>query len=206
MSLWPRQIYGQWGGPVLTFIYIARSTYTPRKFSVLIWAPGLCFIFQNHPLLCSLINKTKPQKSIPEGLRMVQLLARRGRSPGTCSTGLCVGAWVWTNTAPQSVGSGGTGPGARKPGSPRWPGLHYKARMRPVSAWPVPSGLGAPTARSRPDEAVCTAPSSAAQTFRAPATRPHAFLRHFHLLSTPMFRICLPHWSTAESWSHIISA
>lgn len=142
----------------------------------------------------------------PRGAQNGSAPRTEGTSSGDLQHGLCVGAWVWTNTAPQSMGSGGTGPGARKPGSPRWPGLYYKARMRPVSAWPVPSGLGAPTARSRPDEAVCTAPSNAAQTFRAPATRPHAFLRHFHLLSTPMFRICLPHWSTAESWSHIISA
>lgn len=47
-------------GPALTFIYIARSTYTPGKFSVLIWASGLCFIiFLNHPPLGSLVNKTQ---------------------------------------------------------------------------------------------------------------------------------------------------
>lgn len=59
VSLWLRLIYEQ-SGPAFTFIYIAQSTSTPRKFSVLICASGLWFFFP--PTLFYAHWKTRPHR------------------------------------------------------------------------------------------------------------------------------------------------
>lgn len=127
-------------GPALTFIYIAWSTHTPGKFSVLIWASGLRFIiFLNHPPPGPRVNKAESEtNSAPQG-------SSGFRVPGSAwpflegmgGTCLMHEGFCWDlQHGPACLGSSmdtaleceiGDTHWTRKPGSPLQPGLCSQA-------------------------------------------------------------------------------